>query len=196
MGEPLLPIIAEITIERPIDKVWDVLVGEATLPQWLGALDYKPVVGSTFFMQQDPERQAAHDTDGATWCDVALMQKPHKFNFSWYLPGTPETFVQISLFSEGERKTFVRLMHDGWDEFEREAMEGFYEQLAARLEERSAAQPQAAGGAGGVAARARRQTLWGETVPGGYSKSSVPVSVKPRRRQRAFEAAFAGAGKA
>jgi uncharacterized protein YndB with AHSA1/START domain len=130
MGEPLLPIIAEISIAAPIEHVWDVMVGETTLPQWLGAMDYKPAVGSTFFMQQDPDKKAAGDTDGATWCDIQLMQPPHKFNFSWYLPGTPETSVSISLFSEGPQKSFARLMHDGWDDFEREAIEGFYDQLA------------------------------------------------------------------
>lgn len=131
MGEPLLPIVAEISIAAPIGPVWAVLVGETTVPQWLGAMDYRPEVGTTFFMQQDPEKKARRDTDGATWCDITLMQKPHKFNFSWYLPGTPQTLVQISLFEEGRDKTSVRLIHDGWDDFEREAIEGFYEQLSA-----------------------------------------------------------------
>jgi uncharacterized protein YndB with AHSA1/START domain len=131
VGEPLLPIIAEIAIARPIDKVWEVLTGETTVPQWLGALDYKAEIGTTFFMQQDPEKKAAGDTEGSTWCDVALLQKPNKFNFSWYVPGTEATMVQISLFSEGAANSFVRLMHDGWDDFERDAIEEFYNQLAA-----------------------------------------------------------------
>jgi uncharacterized protein YndB with AHSA1/START domain len=130
MGEPLLPIIAETSIAAPIERVWAVLVGESTVPQWLGAMDYKPEVGSTFFMQQDPERKARRDTEDATWCDVLALQKPHKFEFSWYLPGTPQTMVHISLFSEGPARSFVRLMHDGWDDFEREAIEDFYDELA------------------------------------------------------------------
>ena len=129
MGEPLLPIVAEIGIDASIDKVWDVLVGAATVPLWLGAMDYKPELGTTFFMQQDPEKRAKHDTDGATWCDVVLLQKPHKFDFTWYVPGTEATMLQISLFSEGPNRTFVRLIHDGWDDFEREAIEDFYEAL-------------------------------------------------------------------
>ena len=130
MGEPLLPIVAEIGIDKPIDKVWEVLTGEATVPQWLGAMDYRAEIGTTFFMQQDPEKQASHDTDGATWCDVVLLQKPHKFDFSWYVPGTEATMVAISLFPEGENRTFARLIHDGWDDFEREAIEEFYNALA------------------------------------------------------------------
>lgn len=131
MSEPLLPIIAEISISRPVERVWEVLTGEASLPQWLGAMDYRPEVGTTFFMQQDPERKARGDTDGATWCDVLLLEPPNRFNFSWYVPGTPQTSVEISLTPDGHGGTAVRLMHEGWDDFEREAIEDFYEQLAA-----------------------------------------------------------------
>ena len=130
MGEPLLPIVAEADIGAPIDRVWDVLVGEDTLPQWLGAMDYRAQVGSTFFMQHDPEQQAKGDTEGATWCNIQVMEKPDRFGFSWYIPGTPETTVHISLSDDGPGKTFVRLIHDGWDDLEREAIEDFYEQLA------------------------------------------------------------------
>ena len=58
MGEPLLPIVAEIDVNAPIERVWEVMVGETTLPQWLGAMDYRRQVGTTFFMQQDPEKKA------------------------------------------------------------------------------------------------------------------------------------------
>jgi uncharacterized protein YndB with AHSA1/START domain len=131
MGEPLLPITAEISVDAPIAKVWEVMTGVDTVPTWLGAMDYTGEVGSTFFMQEDPDKKAAHDTEGAIWCDIRLLQKPHKLDFSWYLPGTPETNVQISIFSEGPDKSFVRLIHDDWDAFEREAIEDFYDQIAA-----------------------------------------------------------------
>ena len=134
MVEPLLPIIAEVVIAAPIDKVWDVLTGESTVPEWLGAMDYKAEVGTTFFMQQDPEKKAVRDTEGSTWCDVVLLEKPTRFSFSWYLPGTPETTVHITLSPEGDASTFVRLMHDEWDDFEREAIEDFYDQLAGNWE--------------------------------------------------------------
>lgn len=129
MGEPLLPIIAEISIARPIEHVWDIVVGETTLPNWLGAMDYKPEVGTTFFMQQDPDKKANRDTEGSTWCEIQVMEKPERFSFSWYVPGTPETVVHISLSADDAGKTFVRLIHDGWDDFDREAIEDFYEQL-------------------------------------------------------------------
>ena len=126
---PLLPIIAEVSIDAPIERVWEVMTSEATVPDWLGCLGYRREVGATFYMQQDPALRAKADVSGATNCTVALLQKPHKFNFSWFVPGTPETMVQISVFSEGPSRTFVRLMHEGWDQFPADAVQGFYDQL-------------------------------------------------------------------
>ena len=126
---PLLPIIAETSIDASLEHVWAVLTSEATVPHWLGCVDYRAEVGATFFMQQDPELKKKHKTDGATHCTIVLMQKPHKFNFTWFQPGAPETLVQISLFSEGPHKTFVRLMHDGWDQFPADVVRPFYDQL-------------------------------------------------------------------
>jgi uncharacterized protein YndB with AHSA1/START domain len=127
---PLLPIVAEIRINAPIERVWQVLTSEQSAPQWLGCMDYRREVGATFFMQQDPELRAKGDTTDATHCTVTLIQEPHKFNFTWFVPGTPETLVQISLFSEGPSRSFVRLMHDGWDQFEPDPARAFYDQLA------------------------------------------------------------------
>jgi uncharacterized protein YndB with AHSA1/START domain len=126
---PLLPIVAEIAIEAPIEHVWDILTSEASVPQWLGCMDYKFQQGATFYMQQDPALRAKGDPSGATHCTIVLIQKPHKFNFTWFQPGTPETLVQISLFSEGPGRTFVRLMHDGWDQFPPDAVRPFYDAL-------------------------------------------------------------------
>jgi len=127
---PLLPIIAEISIDAPIDHVWEIMTSDATVPGWLGCMDYRREVGATFFMQQDAALKARKDTSGATHCTIAVLEKPHKFNFSWFEPGTPETMVHISLFSEGPDKTFVRLMHDGWDQFPADVVQMFYDQLA------------------------------------------------------------------
>ncbi len=118
------------------------------------------------------------------------MQKPHKFNFSWYVPGTPETFVQISLFSEGPEQSFVRLMHDGWDDSSarpsrvlRAAGGGLENDVLPALKR---------AGRGGL--RSNRQILCGEKVPSGYSKSPVPRSSNPSVRHRPFEPAFSGVG--
>jgi uncharacterized protein YndB with AHSA1/START domain len=125
----LLPIVAEIAISAPIDHVWDVLTAEASVPLWLGCMNYRASLGSTFHMQPDGAKREAGDTSGATHCDIVLLQQPNKFNFSWYVPGTPQTLVQISLFSEGPEQSFVRLLHFGCDQFPAAAVQGFYDQL-------------------------------------------------------------------
>ncbi len=129
MSDTLLPIVAEIGIDAPIAHVWEVLTSEATVPDWLGCIGYRREVGTTFFMQQDAALRAKGDPTGATHCDVVLLEAPHKFNFTWYVPGTPKTLVQISLFSEGPSRTFVRLLHDGWAQFPPEMVKPFHAQL-------------------------------------------------------------------
>lgn len=129
--EVLLPIIAEVQINAPIANVWEVMTGPAHVPGWLGCLNYTGQVGSTFHMQPDRAKAQAGDISGATHCDVVLLQQPHKLNFSWYMPGTPATLVELSLFSEGPDKSFVRLVHSGWDAFPASAVKGFHEQLTA-----------------------------------------------------------------
>ncbi len=127
---PLVPIVAETTITAPIAHAWEVLTSEATVPHWLGCMDYKRQVGATFFMQQDPELRKARDTSGATHCTIRKLDKPNKFVFSWFQPGTPETSVEFHLFPDGPDKTLVRLIHDGWDQFPADAVRPFYDQLS------------------------------------------------------------------
>jgi uncharacterized protein YndB with AHSA1/START domain len=126
---PLVPIVAETTINAPAAQVWDVLISSKTVPQWLGCLDYRSEPGATFFMQQDPELKARGDTSGATHCTIQLMEAPNKFVFTWFEPGTPETIVEFHVFAEGANQTTVRLIHDGWDQFPADAVRPFYDQL-------------------------------------------------------------------
>lgn len=125
-----IPIVAEITIDAPIDHVWEVATSEATVPRWLGCLNYRREVGTTFHMQQDRAKREAGDIAGATHCDVTVLQPPHKFSFTWYVPETAKTLVQISLFSEGAGRTFVRLVHEGWEQFPADMLKLFHDQLA------------------------------------------------------------------
>jgi uncharacterized protein YndB with AHSA1/START domain len=126
---PLVAVVTETTINAPIGHVWEVLTSDATVPHWLGCMDYTRKVGATFFMQQDPDLKAKSDTSGATHCTIKKLDKPNKFVFSWFQPGTPETIVEFHLFPDGADKTLVRLIHDGWDQFPADAVKPFYDQL-------------------------------------------------------------------
>jgi uncharacterized protein YndB with AHSA1/START domain len=130
VGEALRPLIAEIQVNVPLAKLWEVATSEATVPGWLGCMNYRKSVGTTFYMQPDAAKRGAGDTSGATHCEVVLLKEPHKFDFTWFVPGTPATLVEISLFSEGPDKSFVRLVHSGWDQFPADAVQAFHTQLA------------------------------------------------------------------
>jgi uncharacterized protein YndB with AHSA1/START domain len=130
VSDVLRPIVAEISIEAPIAHVWEVMTSEDSVPGWLGCMNYRREVGTTFHMQPDPAKRQAGDISGATHCDVVTLRAPHNFDFTWYMPGTPATFVKISLFSEGPDRSFVRLSHEGWEQFPADMVRAFHEQLS------------------------------------------------------------------
>jgi uncharacterized protein YndB with AHSA1/START domain len=126
---PLPDIIATIGIEAPIAHVWETLTSGATVPQWLGCIGYRRDVGVTFYMQQDMARRERGDTTGATNCTIKRLDPPHRFDFTWFVPGTPETLVEITLSPVGTDRTRVEMRHIGWDQFPAEMVKPFHDQL-------------------------------------------------------------------
>lgn len=116
MTEKLEPIRHRIEVDVPLDHLWKVMTDAATVPQWLGCMNYEARLGHTFHMQPDAAKRAAGDIGGATHCDVTALEKPH-FAFTWYMPGTPKTNVSFRLVGLGPRRTRVDFEHDGWDQF-------------------------------------------------------------------------------
>ena len=129
MTAPLPDIIARISINAPMDHVWETLTSEMTVPQWLGCLGYRREVGVTFYMQQDSAKREQGDTTGATHCEVVLLERPGRFHFTWFVPGTPETMVEITLSPAGPGDTEVTLLHRGWDQFPADMVKPFHDQL-------------------------------------------------------------------
>lgn len=125
----LLDIEAEILIDRARDHVWDVMTSEATVPRWLGCIQYEARKGHVFYMQQDAEKRAAGDTDGATHCRITRLDAPRLFEFSWYMPGTPETLVRLELHEEGG-STRVVFSHTGWSQFNAKDIRAIRDALA------------------------------------------------------------------
>lgn len=115
---PLADIDHSIEIDESIERVWTVLTGEALVEEWLGCIHFKQEVGALFFMQQDAARRAAKDPTGATHCEIVELAPPTRMSFSWFLPGTPKTYVDIVLTARSSGKTVVRLLHRGWDQFD------------------------------------------------------------------------------
>ena len=115
MTETLEPIVEEVMIERPIEHVWRTLT-ERT-PEWLGCMRYRKEIGATFYMQQDRSKAAVDDVGGAAHCKILALDAPHLFRFSWFMPGTPSTFVSLRLEAIGDHQTRVHFSHDGWQFF-------------------------------------------------------------------------------
>lgn len=117
-AEQLSSIVETVTIGVAPDQVWPFLVEPRHVSRWLGCMRYTGEIGSVFYMQQDESKRADDDIDGATHCEVLELVQPRRFVFSWYLPDTPRTTVEIELRDDGVGGTIVALEHSGWDNFD------------------------------------------------------------------------------
>lgn len=126
----LAPIVGEIVIDTDQARAWSVLTEPQHVVRWLGCLNYSGRVGDTFHMQQDAVRRAAGDITGATHCQILAMEKPDVFRFSWFIPGTPTTEVEIRLSPLAPKQTQATLTHSGWDKFNADHVRQFWEALS------------------------------------------------------------------
>ncbi len=129
MTERLASIQTTVQIDAPQSHVWNVLTEPDYVRQWLGCMRYDNALGHVFYMQQDATKRANDDISGATHCKITALDKPHRFAFTWYLPGTPETLVVIELNTVGDGTTMAVLTHSGWEKFEPEAIRSIREML-------------------------------------------------------------------
>ncbi|HVY89867.1 MAG TPA: SRPBCC domain-containing protein [Hyphomonadaceae bacterium] len=113
----LSPIVGETTLNVPLKRAWSVLTEPGYVVRWLGCMNYANEIGRVFYMQQDGAKRAAGDVSGATHCEVLALDEPNTFRFSWFMPGTPTTEVEIRLAEVGPKETRVTLTHSGWDKF-------------------------------------------------------------------------------
>lgn len=126
----LEPIAGEITLNVPIKRAWTVLTEPDYVVRWLGCMNYANEIGRVFYMQQDGAKRASGDISGATHCEILALDAPHTFRFSWFMPGTPATEVEIRLAEAGSKETRVTLVHSGWDKFNAADVRMFWEALS------------------------------------------------------------------
>ena len=129
MNDENLTIEQSICIHAAPERVWRFLTEPEHVAHWLGCMRYKKVIGHVFYMQQDASKREQDDIEGATHCEILKLEEPRRFAFSWYLPSTPATEVQITLEPDGEN-TRVTLTHRGWDQFDAEAIRQIRDALA------------------------------------------------------------------
>ncbi len=125
----LTDIRHSIDIDAPRERVWAAMTEEGLVEQWLGCLGFKPEIGTTFYMQPDSAKRAARDAEGATHCELERLDRPGRIAFTWFIPGTPKTRVEIALDELGASSTRATLTHSGWDQFDAESVKPIHDML-------------------------------------------------------------------
>jgi uncharacterized protein YndB with AHSA1/START domain len=122
-------IVASIDIAAPAERVWQVMTGEGLVEEWLGCMGYRAEIGRVFFMQPDAAKREQGDIAGATHCELLALEPPRRMAFSWFMPGTPKTDVEIVLVPT-DAGTRAELRHSGWDRFDEDQIRAIREALA------------------------------------------------------------------
>jgi uncharacterized protein YndB with AHSA1/START domain len=109
------PLVVERTYNAPIDKVWKAITDKDQMKQWYFDLEeFRAEKGFKFsFMGGDDCVQYLHV------CEVLTADPPNKLSYSWTYPehNNGYSVVTFELFKEGEKKTRLRLSHEGLDSF-------------------------------------------------------------------------------
>ncbi len=108
------PLIVERAYNAPIEKVWKAITDRDQMKEWYFNLDeFKPEEGFKFsFTGGDDHVQYVHH------CEIIEVDPPNKLSHTWtYEKNTGHSVVTWELFNEGEKKTRVKLTHDGLHSF-------------------------------------------------------------------------------
>jgi uncharacterized protein YndB with AHSA1/START domain len=108
------PFVIERTYHAPVEKVWKAITDRDQMKQWYFDLaEFKPVVGFEFkFEGGTEERTYVH------LCKITDVVVNRKLRYSWRYEGFEGiSYVTFELFNEGEKKTRLRLTHEGLETF-------------------------------------------------------------------------------
>ena len=103
MTKQLQNIVKTITLNAPIEKVWQKVTDAEQIATWLMPNNFKPVVGHEFTIQSP---------FGPSPCKVEQVVAPNFVRFAWETDGW---FVTFDLKELGEKTEFT-LTHGGWKE--------------------------------------------------------------------------------
>lgn len=102
MGNTLEDIKQTVTIEAPIQKVWEQVATAEGIAEWFMPNDFKAEAGYEFHLQSP---------FGPSPCKVTEIEEPHRLSFMWDTEGWVVTF---HLKEMGDKKTEFTLIHGGW----------------------------------------------------------------------------------
>ena len=103
------PIVKEVLLNAPVERVWKAITDKEDMKQWYFDIEgFKPEIGSEFrFYGEKDGRKFLH------LCRVTKVEVNKKLSYTWMYEEHPvETLVHFELFPEGN-KTRLRLTHEG-----------------------------------------------------------------------------------
>ncbi|QCR34099.1 SRPBCC domain-containing protein [Lysinibacillus sp. SGAir0095] len=96
-------IIQTVSIDAPIQKVWDYVSTAEGIAEWFMPSDFKLQVGHEFTIQSP---------FGPSPCKVLEVEEPTKISIQWDTDGWELTFLLRDMGSETE----FTVIHGGWKE--------------------------------------------------------------------------------
>ena len=109
------PLIVERTYNAQIENVWKAITDRDRMKEWYFELEeFKAEKGFKFqFTGGDENVKYLHE------CEVLFVDPPNKLSYSWTYPehNSGYSMVTWELFKEGEKKTRLKLTHEGLDSF-------------------------------------------------------------------------------
>lgn len=109
------PLIIERSYNASIESVWKAITDKEQMKEWYFDLEeFKAEKGFKFqFTGGDENVQYLHQ------CEVILAEPPNKLSYSWAYPEHNDGYsiVTWELFEEAEKKTRLKLTHEGLESF-------------------------------------------------------------------------------
>jgi uncharacterized protein YndB with AHSA1/START domain len=92
-----------LTLNAPIQKVWNAVATSEGIAAWFMPNDFQPVVGYEFHLEAGPY--------GKSPCKVTEIDPPNRLSFNWGKDWT----LTFELRELDGGKTEFTLIHSGWD---------------------------------------------------------------------------------
>jgi uncharacterized protein YndB with AHSA1/START domain len=108
------PFITEIIINSPASEIWNAITDKDEMKKWYFDIEeFEPKEGFEFqFWGGDENKKFLH------LCKVTEVIPEKKISYSWKYNELPvETLVMFEIFDEGNKRSKVRLTHDGVENF-------------------------------------------------------------------------------
>jgi uncharacterized protein YndB with AHSA1/START domain len=108
------PFTIEKSFDVPVSKVWKAITNSELMKQWYFDIDeFKPEIGFEFrFYGGSEYKKYLHQ------CKITEVVTGKKISYSWCYDGYPgKSIVSCELFEEDDKKTKLKLTHEGLETF-------------------------------------------------------------------------------